>query len=392
MTKVVIVGAGTAGLTTASQLLRKDKSLDIVLVDPAQKHFYQPFWTLNGAGISSKNKSWRPMKDVIPKGVRWIQEAVKEFLPKENKIVLRDKQSLDYDILIVCAGLQIDWDKIEGLEDAMGKNGVCSNYSFDTVDFTWEFMQKAKSGNAIFTFPNTPIKCAGAPQKIMYLADAYFRNKGVRDKVNVKYCCAGPKIFGIEKYRVALEKIVSERDIDTEFNLNLEKIDGPAKKAWFRNLETDELVERDYEMIHVVPPMSAPDFIKKSPLAKDGGYVEVDQYTLQHPRYHNVFSLGDSSSAPNSKTAAAIRKQVPVVTDNILSYLRGEEPGRRYNGYASCPLVTGYNKAILAEFDYEGNPDETFPFDQSKERRSMYLLKRFMIPFLYWKAMIKGRT
>ncbi len=296
-----------------------------------------------------------------------------------------------YDYLIVCPGIQIDWNKVEGLEETIGKNGVCSNYSYKTVESTWEFLQKTKEGRAIFTFPNTPIKCGGAPQKIMYLAEEYFREKGLRNKIEVEFASAGEKIFGVEKYRNSLEKIIKDRDIKTHFQINLEKIDGENKIAYFRDLKTNDLIEKSFSMIHVTPPMSAPDFIKNSPLRNAEGWVDIDPNSLRHKKYSNIFSLGDASSAPTAKTGAAIRKQAPVLIQNLLSHIDGKELLAKYNGYSSCPLVTGKGKLILAEFDYDGKPAETFPFDQSKERKSMYWLKKYLLPPIYWYGMLKGR-
>ena len=389
---IVIVGAGTAGITTAALLARKFSQFEITLIDPAQLHFYQPLWTLVGGGIFPKEKSQKPMKEVIPAGVHWEQESVTKFSPEQNTVHLANKKSLEYDYLIVCPGIQIDWDKVEGLRESLGKNGVCSNYDYQYVSSTFEFISNLKKGNALFTYPNTPIKCGGAPQKIMYLAEEYFQKAKVRDSVQVEFVTAGERVFGVQKYREALEKVIKERNIRTSFKLNLVKVDGPNQLAFFKNIETNEIIEREFSLLHAVPPMSAPEFIKTSPLANSDGWVDVDKFTLQHNKFNNIFSLGDASSLPTSKTGAAIRKQVHILVHNLFEVINQREPNQHYNGYTSCPLVTGYHKAIMAEFDYDGNPDETFPFDQSKERLSMFLAKKYGIPFMYWNAMLKGYT
>lgn len=390
MRNIVIVGGGSAGLTVASKLAKRN-DMEITVIDPASKHYYQPAWTLVGGGDTEMEDTVREMKDIIPSSVKHIKEAVKRFSPDKN-LVHTSEQDISYDYLIVAAGIQIDWTKIEGLTETLGQNGVTSNYHVDCVEKTWEFLQNTNEGNALFTFPNTPIKCAGAPQKIMYLAEEHFRNRNVRQNINVEFVSAGAGIFGVKKYKDALEKVISARNISTDYRLNLIKVDGIKKIATFKHEDSGEIIEKEFSLLHVAPPMSSPDFIKSSDLSGDGGWVDVDKHTLQHPKYENVFSLGDASSLPTSKTGAAIRKEAPVLVANLLSHINGEPLSAHYDGYTSCPLVTGYGKLILAEFDYDGNPVETFPFNQAKERRSMYFFKKYLLPILYWKGMLKGRN
>lgn len=390
--RVVIVGGGTAGITCAAKLRKKRPGLEITLIDPAEKHYYQPLWTLVGGGILPKRATERSQKSLIPKGVRWLQERVSEFLPERNQVRTTEQSVLDYDALIVAPGIQINWSQIKGLQEALGKNGVCSNYSYEYVESSWKFIQAFSGGRAIFTHPSTPIKCGGAPQKIMYLAEHAFRKKGIRDKSEIIFASAGSTIFGVPKYAKALDQVVKDRGIQTLFRRDLTEILADRKEALFKNLDTGELETLQYDLLHVTPPMSAPDFIRKSPLANASGWIDVEKFTLQHLRYPNVFGLGDASSLPTSKTGAAIRKQAPVVVQNLLSCLDGKTLSARYDGYTSCPLVTAYGKVILAEFDYDGNPVETFPVDQGRERYSMYLVKRHLLPVLYWSGMLKGRA
>ncbi len=387
---VVVVGGGTAGLSVAARLRNLETPPSVAIIEPSKVHYYQPIWTLVGAGVFDKEFSERPEGDYIPSGATWIQDKVKGFDPDNKAVQLEKGEPVTYDQLVVAAGIQIDWDKIDGLVDTLGRNGVTSNYSYDTLEYTWDCIRNLKSGKALFTFPATPIKCAGAPQKIMYLAEHHFRRAGVRRNIEVKYGCAGGAIFGVPKYRAALEKIIEERDIKTAFKHNLVSIDGNKKVGTFENLETGDHVEMGFDIIHVTPPQSAPDFIKNSPLANDKGWVDVDKYTTQHVRYPDVFSLGDCSSLPTSKTGAAIRKEAPVTVENLLAHAAKRPLSAKYDGYASCPLVTGYGTVILAEFDYDGKPAETFGFDQAKERYSMYALKAYALPPMYWNAMLQG--
>lgn len=392
--QVVIVGGGNAGISTASQLLLKNKKLDIAIVDPATKHYYQPAWTLVGAGIFNVNDTIRNEADVMPKGVKWIQQKVVDFAPENNTVLLGSGDQLQYEYLIVAPGIQLNWEEVKGLKESLGKNGVCSNYSIQTAPYTWDCIRNVKGGRAIFTSPNTPVKCGGAPHKIMYLATDYFRKHKLIDKISVEYWSGGTRLFAVDKYEKTLKKVVERGHITLNFFEKLVEIDGENKRAKFVGIgehNKGEEVWVDYDMIHVTPPQSAPDFVRNSRLANTAGWVDVDKFTLQHVRYPNIFSLGDASSLPTSKTGAAIRKQAPVLVANLLAYMNNQPLKAQYTGYTSCPIVTSYGTLILAEFDYNNKPMETFPFDQSKERWSMFMLKRWVLPWLYWHKILPGK-
>jgi len=392
--QIVIVGGGNAGISVAAQLLRKNKSLDIAIVDPSDKHYYQPAWTLVGSGIFNIKDTERTEASVMPNGVTWVKWRVAGFDPEGNKLLLEGGETLGYDYLVVAPGIQLNWHEIAGLKETLGKNGVCSNYSFETAPYTFECIKAFRGGNAIFHNPHTPVKCGGAPHKIMYMATDYFRKHGLLDKVNVAYWSGGTRLFAVPKYEKTLLDVVQRGNINLNFNVKLTAIDGDKKVATFVGIgadNKDQVTEVPFDMIHVTPPQSAPDFVSKSPLANAAGWVEVDQYTLQHPRFANVFTLGDGAGLPTSKTGAAIRKQAPVLVANLLSFMTGKPLTAKYNGYSSCPIVTGYGKLVMAEFDYTNTPTETFPFDQSKERWSMFALKRYLLPWLYWNQILPGK-
>jgi sulfide:quinone oxidoreductase len=392
--QIVIVGGGTAGITVASQLLTAESNLDLAIIEPSSTHYYQPAWTLVGGGVYRAEDTAKETKKIIDDRITWIQDYCQQFDPANHKIITRQGTTITYDYLIVAAGIQIDWHLIKGLPEALGKNGVCSNYDYKQAPLTWETLKNFSGGKAIFTYPNTAIKCAGAPQKIMYLADETFRKNGVREKSQILYCTATGGIFGVPVYAKPLMEIVQRKQIDLKVMHDLIEIQADKKQAVF-NVTTNEGITQvaiDYDMIHVTPPMSSPDFIKHSPLADAGGWVDVDKYTLQHNTYPNVFSLGDASSLPTSKTAAAVRAEAPVVVQNLLSSMAGKSLEKKYDGYACCPLVTGYGKVIFAEFDYDKNPSPTFPLDPTQERYSMWLLKKYGLPYLYWQRMLKGKT
>jgi sulfide:quinone oxidoreductase len=394
--KIIIVGGGNAGLSVAAQLLKKDRSLQISIIDPSSKHYYQPAWTLVGAGIFDINKTVRNEVDYIPKGTTWIKDAVVSFLPDENKVVCSSGKSYEYDAMIVCPGIQLDWGKIKGFKETLGKNEVSCNYSFDLAPYTWELIKNFKGGTAIFTNPVSPVKCGGAPHKIMYLACDYWRKQGILDKCNVHYLSGASVIFGIKEYADTLSEVVKKDNIKAHFGVNVVEIDGNIKTVFYEEKNPEGIPvkkEMKFDICHAVPPQSAPDFLKNSPLSDPKnpyGYVEVNMNTLQHSRYDNIFALGDCTNAPCSKTGAAIRKQAPVVVQNVLALLAKKPMAGDYTGYSACPIPTQYGKLMLAEFDYSNKPTMTFPFDQAKPRWSMWILKTKLLPWLYWNKILKG--
>jgi sulfide:quinone oxidoreductase len=389
---ILIVGGGTAGITVAARLAARLPAGSIAIVEPSDKHYYQPIWTLVGAGVFDKAISERPEADYIPDGVAWIRDAVAAFEPEVRRVVLGSGERIGYDQLVVALGMQLDWSQIDGLPGALGRGGVCSNYRYDLVDSTWQALQTITEGNAIFTFPATPVKCAGAPQKIMYLADDHLRRRGVRAATPIVFASAGKAIFAVERYARTLRQVIARKQIETRFRHELIAVRPASREAVFRELDGGGERVLPYAMLHVVPPQSAPDVIKRSALADPAGWVEVGKHSLQHVRFPDVWSLGDCSSLPTSRTGAAIRKQAPVLVENLLAQRAGQPPTAAYDGYSSCPLVTGYGKLVLAEFDYDGRPAESFGFDQSKERYCMWALKAYGLPELYWNGMLRGRA
>ncbi|MBK8816641.1 MAG: NAD(P)/FAD-dependent oxidoreductase [Methylococcaceae bacterium] len=391
---LLIVGGGAAGVSVANNMRRQNASIAIGLIEPSEKHYYQPGFTIIGGGAYTLKQTTKDEKDLIHPSVTWLKDYAESFQPDENTITLRSGEKIGYDYLVVCPGLQLDWGKISGLKETLGKNNVCSNYSVDHVEYTATTIQAMQSGTALFTQPPMPIKCAGAPQKIMYLAADRFRKKGILDKFTIEFCNAGPGMFGVPFFAKALLKVVADYGIKTNFNTNLIAIDGPNKTATFEVTGSDgtkQQVTRQFDMIHVTPPQSAPDFIKQSPLANAAGWVDVNPKTLQHAKYGNIFGLGDATSTPNAKTAAAVRKQVPVVVDNILALMNSKQIAEGYDGYGSCPLTTSLNTVMLAEFSYDGKVTPSFPFlDPRKNRFIWWWGKTTGFPWLYWHLMLKG--
>jgi sulfide:quinone oxidoreductase len=394
---VVIVGGGAAGISVAASLLARDPMLDIAIVDPADIHYYQPGWTLVGAGVFDAAFTARTMAGVLPHGVHWIKAAVAAFEPERHAIVLEGCRVVRYQQLVVCPGLKVDWHGIEGLAETLGQNGVTSNYRYDLAPYTWELVKNLKGGKAIFTQPPMPIKCAGAPQKAMYMSADHWRRAGHLNAIDIQFCNAGAVLFGVADYVPALMEYVNAYGITLNFGRTLVAVDGAAKKATFSQNAADgssTRVDQDFDMIHVVPPQKAPDFVRVSPLAGADGWITVDPATLRHTLFENVFALGDATNTSNAKTAAAARKQAPVVAHNLLA-MRGAAKGEaKYDGYGSCPLTVERGKIVLAEFIYGGKVAPSFPkwlIDGTRPSALAWYLKERVLPPLYWDAMLKGR-
>jgi sulfide:quinone oxidoreductase len=394
---VVIVGGGAAGIAVAASLKARKPNLEMAIIDPADIHYYQPGWTMVGSGIFEAPKTAKTMGSLIPAGVHWIKSAVAAFEPKDNAVILDGCRVVKYRRLIVAPGLKLDWNRVEGLVDTLGQNGVTSNYRYDLAPYTWELVKGMKSGRAVFTQPPMPIKCAGAPQKALYLSGDHWHREGVLDRIDIQFMNAGGVLFGVKDYVPALQSYMNRYKADLNFFHNLKAVDGPAKKAWFEVKEPEKearTVEVDFDMLHVVPPQVAPDFIRVSPLADAAGWVDVDQATLRHKTYENIWSLGDVMNAPNAKTAAAARMQAPIVAENVADDIEGRSPTAIYNGYGSCPLTVEKGKIVLAEFGYGGTLLPSFPrwlIDGTKPTRAAWFLKETVLPPFYWKAMLRGK-
>ena len=394
---VVIIGGGAAGIAVAASLKARKRDLDIAIIDPAEIHYYQPGWTMVGGGVFDPAVTARTMASLIPAGVRWIKAAVAAFEPEKKVVILDGCRVVKYSKLIVAPGIKLDWSGIEGLVETLGRNGVTSNYRYDLAPYTWELVQGLKKGRAVFTQPPMPIKCAGAPQKALYLSSDHWLRSGSLNNIGVDFFNAGPVLFGVKDYVPALMQYIEKYQAKLHFQHRLVRIDGPAHKAWFARTDAEggqSTVETDFDMIHVVPPQTAPDFIRVSPLADAAGWVDVDQGTLRHKTLEGIYSLGDACNAPNAKTAAAARKQAPVVAHNVLKDMGAIRGGDAiYDGYGSCPLTVERGKILLAEFGYGGKLLPSFPswlIDGTKPSSLAWLLKERMLPPIYWHAMLKG--
>jgi sulfide:quinone oxidoreductase len=395
--KIVIIGGGSAGITVAARLLRAGET-DVAVIEPAEVHYYQPLWTLVGGGLAPAGESARAEAAVMPPGATWIRDSATAVDPDAQQVELAGGAPVRYEYLVVCPGLALDWDRLPGAAETLGRDGVSTNYQFELAPKTWQFIKGMHAGTAVFTMPSGPIKCAGAPQKIAYLAADWWRRQGVLKDIHIVLVLPTPAMFGVPEFSAVLERVAARYGIDVRLEHEVTEINPAAREVVLvsRHGGGEEKSTLHYDLAHLVPPQSAPAWIKRGPLAdpaSPGGYVEIDKHTMRHTRYGNVFSLGDAGSSPNSKTGAAVRKQAPVVVRNLRAVMAGREPDASYDGYASCPLTTARNRMLLAEFDYTMKPHPTIPLiNTQRERYDMWLLKRYGLPFLYWNLMLKGRA
>ncbi len=393
--RIVVIGGGNAGISVAARL-RNSGQPGVAVIEPSEDHYYQPLFTLIGGGCAPADQAVRPEAKVMPRGVSWIKDAAVAVDPLAQLVSLAGGDIVGYDYLVVCPGLQLDWDRVPGMQEAMRSPSASSNYRFDLAPKTWRLIKGMRKGTAVFTMPSGPIKCGGAPQKIAYLAADYWRKQGVLGDIRLLLVLPSDRMFGVEVFSRELMKVAQRYGIEVRHNSEATGIKPDRSMVVIRDNSTETSEEISYDMLHVVPPQSAPDWIKQSLLPSPEnpwGYIEVDPNKLQHVRDPKIFALGDVGSSPNSKTGAAVRKQAPVVVANLLAVMHQSKPEARYQGYSSCPLTTSRRTVLLAEFDYRHEHTPSFPLiDTTRERRDMWFLKRHGLPALYWNLILKGKA
>lgn len=391
---VLIIGGGAAGTSVAASLLRQRPQLDVAVIEPGDTHYYQPAFTLVGGGTYALKDTARPQAQTLPQGATWIRQAVTALHPEQRLVSLGNDTQVHYQSLVVAPGIELNWAGIEGLPEALGRGGVCSNYDPALARYTWQCIDGFRGGRALFTQPATPIKCAGAPQKIAYLAAHQWHKRQLDGTVDAQFHSGMGALFSVPDFVPHLQNVAINHGIGINLSHDLIRVDGERRIATFRVSDSEgqtREIEEPYDLLHVTPPQRAPRFVRESALANEGGWLTVDAHSLQNPDHPEVFSLGDASSLPTSKTAAAVRKQAPVLVKNLLAHLDGQSPKANYDGYTSCPLVTGYGRVILAEFTYGGTVAPTLPLNPFRESRFYWVVKKHLLPPFYWDYMLKGK-
>ena len=384
--KIVIIGGGAAGISMAARLKSWLDKPDITLIDPSDRQFYQPGFTLIASGVYQPDDVWRKQEDCIPSDIKWIKDSVAAVDPVWNQVTTKNNGKIAYDFLVLTPGIQINWEKVEGITQAtLGQGNAHSIYDFEGAQKTWKAIQEFSKtgGRGIYTDTYTKHKCGGAPKKICLLTEHYTRKQGTRETVDLNFYTASKELYDVPFFTPRLLEIYKERNIPINLNVRVKGVDTAAKQVHFEKIETvgDQKVYtpfvEDYDFLHFTPPMSAPDFVREAGLGWTEGklaadaWVMVDKETLVHKTYPNIVSLGDVAGIPTSKTSAAIRKQVPIAAKNLISLMEGKEPAEKYDGYAACPIVTDYGHVLLCEFNYKKEAQNSFPFtllDTSKEQ------------------------
>jgi len=430
--KIVIVGGGLAGMSTAARLTLNLTNPDITVIEPQELSVsYQPGQTLVGGGLWDEDDIAYKRDDFIPDGVKIIKEKAILFNPQENKLTTEKGTVVSYDYLILATGLHLDFERIKGLEDAgramsagdnerllkaLGDDGICSIYTAKGATKTWEQMQKyiaqAKSGKKtkfLFTHPSTPVKCGGAPKKIMYLTNARLKEAGARENAELTFYPNGGAMFGVPEYHDAILGQFKREDFKWHYRHNLIEVDKENKIAvfdakwqekgpWdpvmkdFEVIPKHEKVRVPYDFLHITPPQLAPREIAESDLGSAKGWVPVNKETLQHIRYENVFSLGDVAQVPMGKTGGSARKQYKVVVDNLIALMNNKKLEAKYAGYTVCPLITDIGTVMLAEFDWTVKPTPSFPLDPTVERWMWWLMKIYALKPMTIYGMLSGRA
>ncbi len=421
--KIVIVGGGAGALMVLSRLRRAFAKPDITIIAPNEKHVYQPGQIFVAAGEYAPEDIIFDNKGYIGEDVTWIKDEAATFDPDNNKLTTKGGKIVDYDYLVVATGVQYHYEQIAGLTaDMIGKNGISSVYLSDlaagtaeggTITHEWfkELHEAAKTSKprVICTQPSTPLKCGGAPQKILYLSDDFLK----RDKLTADFtfATAGDKLFGLPEIDAALHKVQEGYgNISNKFGHELIAIDAEKKLATFHHkyevkgefdkelkeydmIEKEEDITMEYDFIHITPPMGAVDAVANSMLGWQKGtakgWLEVDRETLQHRRYKNVFGIGDVCGIPIGKTGGSARHQGPIVVGNLISVMEKKEPTLKFDGYTVCPLKTSYGEIIMAEFNYEGLAP-SFPLDPAQPRWVWWAFDLYMLQPMYRYLMLNG--
>ena len=396
--RVAVIGGGNGGLSIAGRLRRRGVT-DVVVIEPQAEHCYKPLLSHVAGGTARARETVRRQADVTPRGVRWVQDAVAHIDPERRRLELGSGASLGYDHLVVAAGIRQDWDAVPGLAAAMLSPAGASNYLLDLAAKASPLLRDVRSGTVVFIQPPGPASCAGAAQKPMYQACAYWKRIGVLAGIRVVLLVPDATIFGIPEIDAELERKVAEYGIEVHTGARVEEIDAERRTVVFTT-RTATAAPRahsvTYDVLMAEPPQSAPPFLAESGLSGPDadGFVDVDPRTLRHRRYDTVWALGDAAATTNSKSGGALRKQTAVLAANLVAVLEGRMPVAEYDGYGVCPFTVSRTSAVFAEFDDHGRLAPSIPFWRRsyRESRLAWIIDRHVFPHIYWHLILQGRA
>ena len=394
MKNLVILGAGTSGTMMANHLNTKlnKKEWTITIVDQYKTHYYQPGFLFLPFDIYTTKQVKKKGEKFIPKGVNYVQEKIELIVPEENKVSLANGIDLNYDILIVATGTKTAPDETDGMGGPEWYKSIFDFYTYQGAKALRDKLRNWEGGKLVVHITEMPIKCPVAPLEFAFLADSYFKHKGIRDKVDITYVTPLDGAFTKPKATEALHYLLEEKNIKEVTNFNIERVDYENNKIIdYANVEVE------YDLLVTVPTNLGDELIERSGMGDDMNFVPTDKATLQSNAYENVFAIGDATNLPASKAGSVAHFEAEILTDNILRYINGEPLKAEFDGHANCFIETGNGKALLIDFNYTHEPVEgTFPFPGLgplrllKESRTNHMGK-MAFRWIYWNMLIKGR-
>ncbi|MCJ1707566.1 NAD(P)/FAD-dependent oxidoreductase [Microbacterium sp. VKM Ac-2923] len=390
--RIVVIGGGNAGLSVAGRLHRA-RAGTITVIEPREQHVFAPLQSHVAGGSARASEAVRAQSDVIPSGVRWLHDEVFTVDADTRRVHLVSGGQLDYDQLVVCAGMRMAWEQVPGLPEAMAAPTGASNYDYDLAAKASPLLRDLRSGTVVFTQPPEPASCGAAAQKPMYLACDWWRSIGVRDDIRVVFVCPDPVPFGIPAIDRELQRKLDEYGIEVRYSRELRSVDADARTLVIGHGHAEETLS--YDVLHAVPPQRAPEWIAGSGLAASDdphGFVDVDHETFQHLRHPEVWSVGDAASVATRRSGGAIRQQAKALVKNMKAVREGRTPSAKYNGYSVVPFTVSRGTVVFAEFDREGRLQPTVPFWRSlyRERRLSWIADRRILPWVYWHLILRG--
>jgi sulfide:quinone oxidoreductase len=392
MKNLVILGAGTSGTMMANHLvhrLSKD-TWKITIVDQYKTHYYQPGFLFLPFDIYKSKDVIKKGKKFIPKSVRYVNQKIEEIQADKNQVKL-ENEYLDYDILIIATGTKIAPKEVEGMKDELWYKDIFDFYTYEGAKALRNKLRKWEGGKLVVHITEMPIKCPVAPLEFAFLADSYFKNKGIRDKVEIKFVTPLDGAFTKPKATKALHYLLEDKDIKEVTDFNIERIDNQNKKMIDYSGK-----EIDFDLLVTVPTNLGDAVIERSGLGDDMNFVPTNKKTLQTKDYINIFAIGDATNLPASKAGSVAHFEAEILTENILRYIEGKTLKEEFDGHANCFIETGDGKALLIDFNYTTEPVEgTFPFPGIgplkllKESRMNHMGK-MAFRWIYWNMLIKG--